>query len=168
MRLFDILAILISLSAVFSYLNHRYLRLPTAIGLMLIALLMSLGLIALGPLGAGIEEEVEGLLLSVDFDETLLHGMLSFLLFAGALHVNLEDLARQRWVIAVLATIGVVGATFLIGAGAWWIFGLVGLDVPLIFCLVFGALMVVVMIYRPQGLFGFRRQTALPAGEEEP
>jgi CPA1 family monovalent cation:H+ antiporter len=139
-RLFDILAILISLSAVFSYLNHRYLRLPTAIGLMLIALLMSLGLIALGPLGAGIEEEVEGLLLSVDFDETLLHGMLSFLLFAGALHVNLEDLARQRWVIAVLATIGVVGATFLIGVGAWWIFGLVGLDVPLIFCLVFGAL----------------------------
>jgi len=140
MRLFDILAILVSLSAVFSYLNHRFLKLPTAIGLMLIALLMSLGLIATGPLGLGIEEEVEVMLRSIDFDETLLHGMLSFLLFAGALHVNLADLAQQRWVIAVLATAGVVAATFLIGFATWWIFALVGLDVPLAYCLVFGAL----------------------------
>ena len=96
MNLFHILAILISLSAVFSFLNHRYLRLPTAIGLMLIALLASLGLVLLGPHAHGVEEYIEQLLQAVDFDETLLHGMLSFLLFAGALHVNLADLARQR------------------------------------------------------------------------
>ncbi|MEA3277009.1 MAG: sodium:proton antiporter [Pseudomonadota bacterium] len=140
MRLFDIIAVLISLSAAFSWLNHRFLRLPTAIGLMLIALLMSLGLLALGPLGHDIEQEVDLMLRSVKFDETLLHGMLSFLLFAGALHVNLADLAKQRWVIAILATVGVVSATFLIGFGSWWIFGLIGLEVPLIYCLVFGSL----------------------------
>ena len=140
MRLFDILAILVSLSAVFSYINYRFLKLPTAIGLMLIALLMSLGLIALSALGLDIDNDVETMLRSVDFDETLLHGMLSFLLFAGALHVNLEDLSQQRWVIAVLATIGVIGATFLIGFAVWGVFGWLGLDVPLAYCLVFGAL----------------------------
>lgn len=65
---------------------------------------------------------------------------LSFLLFAGALHVDLNDLARQKWVIAILATASVVGATFLIGGGAWLLFRLLGLEVPLIYCLLFGAL----------------------------
>jgi len=140
MKLFHILAILVSLSAVFSYINHRFLKLPTAIGLMLIALLMSLGLLALGPLGFALEQEVELMLHSVDFDETLLHGMLSFLLFAGALHVNLADLAKQRWVITTLATVGVVSATAITGLLSWWLFALVGLELPLIWCLVFGAL----------------------------
>lgn len=140
MRLFDILAILVTLSALFSWLNNRFLRLPTAIGLMSIALVISLGLLALEPLGYGIGQDVEQLLERLDFDQTLLHGMLSFLLFAGALHVNLNDLAKQAWVVATLATVGVVTATFLIGMGAWWLFGLLGIDIPLIYCLVFGAL----------------------------
>ena len=84
MKLFHILSILISLSAVFSYLNYRYLKLPTAIGLMLIAMLASLALLALGPFSLGLKEQVAVLLSTIDFDETLLHGMLSFLLFAGA------------------------------------------------------------------------------------
>jgi CPA1 family monovalent cation:H+ antiporter len=99
MKLFNILAILITLSAGFSYINHRFIRLPTTIGLMAIALLASLGLIALGPLGFGLKEDARLFLNSIDFDETLLHGMLSFLLFAGALHVNLADLARQKYII---------------------------------------------------------------------
>jgi CPA1 family monovalent cation:H+ antiporter len=140
MNLFQILAILISLAAVFSFLNHRYLRLPTAIGLMLIALLASLGLVLLGPYTHGVEEHIQQLLQAVDFDETLLHGMLSFLLFAGALHVNLADLAKQRWVIATLATASVLGATFIIGYLAHWGFALLGLDSPLIYCLLFGSL----------------------------
>jgi CPA1 family monovalent cation:H+ antiporter len=140
MKLFDILAVLVTLSAAFSYLNYRYVRLPTTIGLMLIALVMSLGLIALGYLGLGIKQGAEELLGSIDFDETLLHGMLSFLLFAGALHVNLEDLSRQKWIIGILATVGVVGSTFLIGFLSWWTFNAIGLDVPLIYCLLFGAL----------------------------
>jgi CPA1 family monovalent cation:H+ antiporter len=140
MQLFDILAILIALTSVFSWLNYRFLRLPTTIGLMFGALVMSFLLIALGPLTDGIEHQVRLLLNSVDFNETLLHGMLSFLLFAGALHVNLDDLARQRWTIGILATASVVGATLLIGFGSWWLFGLLGLDLPLMACLVFGAL----------------------------
>lgn len=138
MRLFDIIAILISLSAVFSWLNYRVLKLPTAIGLMLSALLMSLVLQL--PLFGGLEHQAEAMLASIDFDQTLLHGMLSFLLFAGALHVNLNDLAQQRWVIAILSTVGVVGATFLIGGGVYYLFTWLSIDVPFIYCLLFGSL----------------------------
>jgi Na+:H+ antiporter len=140
MKLFHILAILISLAAVFSFLNYRYLKLPTAIGLMLIAMLASLALLLFGPITQGIEEQAAVLLATVDFDETLLHGMLSFLLFAGALHVNLADLAKQRWVIAVLATAGVLSSTFMIGFMAHWGFGVLGLEIPLVYCFLFGAL----------------------------
>ncbi len=138
MRLFDIIAILISLSAVFSWLNYRVLKLPTAIGLMLSALLMSLVLQL--PFFGGLEHQAKVMLASVDFDATLLHGMLSFLLFAGAMHVNLNDLAKQRWVIGILSTVGVVGATFLIGGGVYYLFAWLKLDVPFIYCLLFGSL----------------------------
>ncbi len=138
MRLFDIIAILISLSAVFSWLNYRVLKLPTAIGLMLSALLMSLVLQL--PLFGGLEHQAEAMLASIDFDQTLLHGMLSFLLFAGALHVNLNDLAQQRWVIGILSTVGVVGATFLIGGGVYYLFAWLSIDAPFIYCLLFGSL----------------------------
>jgi len=107
---------------------------------MLIAMLASLSLLLLGPLTQGAEEHVGNLLASVDFNDTLLHGMLSLLLFAGALHVNLEDLAKQRWVIAILATAGVLSTTFMVGYMAYWGFGFLGLEIPLIYCLLFGAL----------------------------
>ncbi len=140
MSLFDILAILLTLSAVFSYINYRFLKLPTAIGLMLIAMLTSLGLILAGQIGGNLDDAVILMLNSIDFNATLLHGMLSALLFAGALHVNINDLARQRWVILILATVGVIAATFMIGAAMSWIFGRMGLDIPFIYCLLFGAL----------------------------
>ncbi len=141
MQLFHIIAVLISLAAVFSWFNYRFLHMPTAIGLMTIALLMSLALIVLGQLGhSRVEQNVEWMLSSIDFNATLLHGMLSFLLFAGALHINLEDLAKQRAVIAILATASVIGATFLIGFGTWYISGLLNLNIPMIYCLLFGAL----------------------------
>jgi len=140
MHLFDIIAILISLSAVFSWINFRFLKMPTAIGLMLIALLLSLFLLAPISINDGLEADARAMLNSIDFDETVLHGMLSFLLFAGALHVNLHDLAKQKWVIALLATFGVLGATLLVGGGSYVMFWLLGFDVPLIYCLLFGAL----------------------------
>ncbi len=140
MALFDIVAILITLSAVFSWLNHRYLKMPTAIGLMLIALLLSLALLLPIPGSDGLERDARVMLDSIDFDVAVLHGMLSFLLFAGALHVNLFDLAEQKWVIATLATVGVLVATFLLGTAAFGLFWLLGLDVPYIYCLLLGAL----------------------------
>ena len=140
MKLFNIIAILITISAVFSYINHRTIRLPNTIGVMLIALLGSLVLILLGPLSLGLKESARELLNSIDFDETLLHGMLSFLLFAGALHIDLSDLYQQRRIISLLATVGVVGSTFIIGAAAWRILGFLGIELSFIFCLLFGSL----------------------------
>jgi CPA1 family monovalent cation:H+ antiporter len=140
MKLFNILAILITLSAGFSYLNHRFIRLPNTIGLMVIALLVSLGMAALGPFGFGLREDAYRLLASIDFDETLLHGMLSFLLFAGALHINLENLARQKYIIGLLATFGVLGSTIIIAFISKWVLALLGIDLPMIYCLLFGAL----------------------------
>jgi CPA1 family monovalent cation:H+ antiporter len=140
MRFFDIVAVLIGLSAVFSWLNERYLKLPTAIGLMFIALVMSLVLLLPLPFFHGFEQDADAMLKDIDFGQTLLHGMLAFLLFAGALHVNLNDLAKQKWAIGILATASVAGATLLIGGGAYLLFAALGIQMPLIYCLLFGAL----------------------------
>jgi CPA1 family monovalent cation:H+ antiporter len=140
MQLLDLIAVVITLAALFSYLNHRFIKLPNTIGVMLIALLFSLLLLAIDALTGGIREPVLAMLNSVDFSETLMQGMLSFLLFAGALHVNIEDLARQKWVIALLATAGILTSTFIIGALSWMLLGLLGFEVALIYCLLFGAL----------------------------
>ena len=140
MTLFELLATLLTLAALSSYFNHRVLRLPQTIGVMLVALVVSLALQLAGPLTDGVEATAAQMLLAIDFDDTLLHGMLAFLLFAGALHVNLGDLAEQGGVIALLASFGVVGATFLAAGAAWLVFGALGLEVPLIWCLVFGSL----------------------------
>jgi len=140
MNLFEIISVLVTLAAAFSYLNYRYIRLPTTIGLMVFALLMSLALVVTGPMTDGIENDVKQMLASIDFDQTLLHGMLSFLLFAGALHVNLSDLRTQGWAIAILASASVLASTFIVGGLAWWVFSLLGMQIPMIWCLVFGAL----------------------------
>jgi monovalent cation:H+ antiporter, CPA1 family len=104
-------------------------------------LLTSLGILALSKLGIAFPAEwARGLIDEVDFNLTLLHGMLSFLLFAGALHVNLDDLAQQKWVIAILASVGVLGSTFIIGGLGWWLLGLLGTPIPFLYCLLFGAL----------------------------
>jgi CPA1 family monovalent cation:H+ antiporter len=163
MSLFHILAILLTASAVFSYINHRFLKLPTTIGIMLVALAFSLLLNLLGPFGIDIENEVKTMLDSIDFDATLLHGMLSFLLFAGALHVDLSELSKQRGVIVTLATVGVVGATFIIGGLSWYAFGLAGLDIPFIYCLLFGAL---ISPTDPIAVLGILKQSNVPKSLE--
>jgi CPA1 family monovalent cation:H+ antiporter len=140
MQLFNIIAVLITLSAVFAWVNHRFLKMPTAIGLMLIALLMSLVLLLPIPGTEGLEADIRLMVDSIHFDATLLHGMLSFLLFAGALHVNLHDLAQQKWVIATLASFSVIVSTFVVGGIAWLLFTVLGFQIPLIYCLLFGAL----------------------------
>ncbi|UCH20631.1 MAG: sodium:proton antiporter [Deltaproteobacteria bacterium] len=163
MKLFNILAILVTLAAAFSYVNHRYIRLPNTIGLMLISLLVSLGLIVLGSFGLGLEADARRLLENIDFDETLLHGMLSFLLFAGALHVNLGDLARQKWIIGTLATFGVVGSTFIIGFISWRLLAVLGVDLPLIYCLLFGAL---ISPTDPIAVLGILKKAGVPKSLE--
>jgi CPA1 family monovalent cation:H+ antiporter len=137
----DLIALLITLTALFSYLNHRFIGLPTTIGVMLVALGFSLLLIGADAFGladvSGLAAEVVA---KIDFYSVLMDGMLSLLLFAGAMHVRLDDLAEHRWAIGVMASVGVVLSTFLIAGGAWLVLGWVGLAIPFIYCLVFGAL----------------------------
>ncbi len=140
MQLFNIIAVLITFAAAFAWFNDRFLKLPTAIGLMLIALLMSLFLLLPIPGMEGLESDLRLMVDSIDFDATVLHGMLSFLLFAGALHVSLEELAEHKWMIAMLASVSVLISTVLVGGVTWLLFALLGLDIPLIYCLLFGAL----------------------------
>jgi len=138
--LFDTAALLVTLAAVFSYVNHRLIRLPTTIGLMAVSLSLSLGLIVLGKLGAEFPHDAAAIVSSVDFDRTLMHGMLSFLLFAGSLHLDFDDLRNQGLPIAFFATLGVVLSTALVGLASFWIFPALGHPVPLLHCLLFGAL----------------------------
>ncbi|RMG51744.1 MAG: sodium:proton antiporter [Gammaproteobacteria bacterium] len=140
MSLLDIAAILLGFAAFIGYLNLRLFRLPSTVGLMLGALVFSLGLLLLGRLGLHFEEEARALLSQVDFTDTVLHGLLSFLLFAGALHIDLNDLRRHQWVILTLATVGVVLSMLMVGFGSWYLFSWMGFDLPLIWCLLFGAL----------------------------
>ena len=140
MNTFEIIALLMTLTALFSYLNHRFIKLPTTIGLMLIALIISFGLIIGSYLGLDLETAADRIMTRIDFSQTLMQGMLGFLLFAGALHINLDDLLQQKWSIGIFATFGVLCSTVLIGGVMFMVFGWIGLSVPFLYCLIFGAL----------------------------
>ncbi len=141
MGFYDITAVLVTLAAAFSYINHRYVRFPGTIGLMALSLIFSLTLLLLGRAGIiPLDARVTRLLSGLDFSDTLMHGMLGFLLFAGALHVNFDDLLSRKWIISLLATAGVLVSTLLVGGFTWLCFRLLHLDLPLLHCLLFGAL----------------------------
>ncbi len=139
---FDAAAILIVLAALLGYLNHRFLKLPPSVGLTIMGAVSSLIVIGLDRIlpGSTMGNDVARFLAGIDFHTTLMDGMLSFLLFAGALHVDWSQMRRGRWPILVLSTIGVLISTALVGGGFFGLARLVGLDIPLIWCLVFGAL----------------------------
>lgn len=141
MGIVNLAAIILTLAAAFSYLNFRFIGLPTTIGVMLIALLLSSGLIALEWLGiADLQHHAARILATIDFDKALMDGMLSFLLFAGALHVSIEHMSERKWLIALLATVGVVLSTFAVGSLVYLLLGLLGMAAPFVYCLLFGAL----------------------------
>jgi CPA1 family monovalent cation:H+ antiporter len=137
---FDVVAVLTTMAAVFAWVNHRYVRLPTTIGLMSISLVLSLVLVVLERQGLASAEVFVSFVESIDFDEAVLQGMLGALLFAGALHLELEDLIEQRGVIAVLATAGVLVSTAVVGLLVMPLWGALGFAVPLASCLLFGAI----------------------------
>ena len=136
-----IVAVLLVLTAAFSYLNHRYLRWPMTIGVMAIALAVSLAIIGLDKLGFDtLSGRQHRLLMSIDFTDVLMQGMLSFLLFAGALHVDINQLRRVAWPVGVLALVGTAMSTLIIGYGSFHLLAALGIAVPVIYCLLFGAL----------------------------
>ena len=132
MNILDTAAVLLTLTAVFGYINHRLFKLPTSIGILLIGLVLSILLLLFG--GNAMKESADEFVTRIDFNETVMNVMLSFLLFAGALHVNLGDLRDQKWVVAILASAG------LLGVVSYFVFSWAGLDVPFLWCFVFGAL----------------------------
>jgi CPA1 family monovalent cation:H+ antiporter len=140
MGLFNAAALLIALAALFSWVNHRFIRLPATIAMLLFSLATSLGLVAIGRLGVGSEALGQRVLGGLQLDQALLEGMLSFLLFAGALRVNLGEIAQRKWAVGFLASLGVVVSTALVGVATFAIFAALGRPIPLLGCLLFGAL----------------------------
>ncbi len=140
MSLFSLISILVSLAAVSSYVNYRYIKLPTTVGVMLVALVASLALVLVGPYAGGFRERAATLVSQIDFNQVVLHGMLAFLLFAGAIHVNLEDLGREWLTISSLAVFGTLVSTCIVGGVTWLVLGWLGLGIPLPHALLFGAL----------------------------
>jgi CPA1 family monovalent cation:H+ antiporter len=140
MRQFDILAVLLVLAAGLGYVNHRLLKLPPTVGLMAMTLGASLLVAAVGFVFPAVDERAAAFVREIDFNQAVLQGMLGFLLFAGALHIDLDDLARQKTVIAILATVGVVLSTLIVGGLAWCLFAALGMPIRPVFCLLFGAL----------------------------
>jgi CPA1 family monovalent cation:H+ antiporter len=142
MTLFDSTAILIVVAAALGYLNYRVFRLPHTVGLVVMGAVASLAVVAVGLAfpDAELGASMKGFLRGLDFQHQLMNGMLSFLIFAGALHVDFDALMQRRWMTLSLATVGVVVSAALIGVGFKALATLLGVEVPFRWCLVFGAL----------------------------
>ena len=139
--LLNISAILLAFAAFFGWINTRFLKLPMTIGLVLISLVASMGVVALDAIfGLGYAEVARGALNTIDFHDSLMIGMLHLLLFAGALHTDLENLLRHKWHILLMATLGVCISTAVIGFITYYLVAAFGFEVPLIWCMVFGSL----------------------------
>jgi len=162
MTVFDIAAVLLGLSAVFGFLNHRFLRLPHTIGLVVMALTSS-GVVVLVDLvfpALGIAATATGVLSQIDFTKTVMNGMLSVLLFAGAVHVNFAELAAKKWVIGLLATVGLLMSTALVALSMWLVFSLFGVPIPFVWALVLGAL---ISPTDPVAVLGILKTVPIPA-----
>lgn len=140
MELYYSFSVLIVLTAIFSYLNLRYLKLPSAIGIMLLAMIVSITLVIVGKSYPDMFVGFTDIIASVDFTEVLMGSMLNFLLFAGAIHISLHDLRKQRVPVMIFSTIGVIISTAFVGTLLYFTFILLGVTIPFIECLVFGAL----------------------------
>jgi len=142
MSLFSIGAILVGLSALFGYTNYRLFRLPHTIGLVVIALAASLTLIGIEWVQPSfqIADRVSGVLQKIDFNRTLMHGMLSFLLFAGALHADFSAFRNLGVLIGMMAVLGTLISTFVVGSIMWFLLDAFGLEMPFAWALVFGSL----------------------------
>ncbi len=138
--LFNISAIIITLSALFGYINIKWLKLPTTIGLMVVAILFTVVLLGSSLVNPSLYDFAERIIGSIDFRHVVLDVMLGYLLFAGAMHTNFDQLRVQRWPVIVFSTLGVITSTFLVGGASFYLFKLLGIEIAFIHCLLFGAL----------------------------
>jgi len=140
MDYYSIASILVVLSALFGYINVRFFKLPITIGLMLITIIFTLVVLIIGQFDDTLLLQERAFIARIDFESVLLDIMLSFLLFAGALHTNFQQLKVQRGPILAFATFGVLVSTFLIGTSMFYVLQWIGFEVSFIYCLLFGAL----------------------------
>lgn len=133
-------SLIFGLAALLSLINHKFLQLPYTIGVMMLSALMAGLLFLLKPFAPVFYQEICNIVISADFENLLFDGLLSFLLFAGALHINIRDLAKERWSVLLFASLGVVISTLLIGVAIKLLAILIGIDMPIIYCFLFGAL----------------------------
>jgi CPA1 family monovalent cation:H+ antiporter len=159
---FDIIAILITITAIFSFLNVRYFRLPSTIGVLAIALIFSALVMVAGKVGVpSADIAAAGFLRHIDFNRVLLHGLLAYLLFAGGLNLKIPQLSDQKGAIALLSTLGVAISTLVVAGGTWLVLGLVGMPIPPVAALLFGAL---ISPTDPIAVIAILRTLAIPPG----
>jgi len=163
MDAFHVIALLLTLTALFGYLNDRFIHLHPSIGVMLIALLLSLGLIVLGHLGLPVRPLAVRFMQNVEFDTALLRWMLGFLLFGGALMVDLDQLLRHRAIITLLSTLGTIASMFIVAAAVYPLMRLLGIALPWLDCLLFGAL---ISPTDPVAIVGFIKSAKAPKSIE--
>lgn len=141
MELYYSFSVLIVLASLFAYINYRVLKLPSTIGIMVIAIIVSVTLVASGEnFLPKTTSHLTELVHSFDFTEVLMGAMLNFLLFAGGIHINIKDLKEQFGPVVIFSTVGVIISTFAVGFGVYYLLPLAGIQMPLIYCIVFGAL----------------------------
>jgi CPA1 family monovalent cation:H+ antiporter len=163
MSAFETLAALLTLAAAFAYVNHRWIRQPASIALMAMTLALSIVLLGAHRLGWVHVQALKSVLDRIDFDDTLLHGMLGALLFAGALHIRLDDLKEQRLAVSILALVGTLLSTLVVAVLAFGALWALGLALPFGFCLLFGA---VISPTDPIAVLGILKQTRVPRSME--
>ena len=156
----QITAALLVVTALLAWVNVKLVRLPTTIGVMLLAMLASLGLVALHELGGlALDDAARSVVAAIDFEAVVLDYLLAFLLFAGALHVDVNDLLRQKWVIVTLATLGVLASTLVVGTLAWLLLPLIDFRPTFLQALVLGA---VVTPTDPIAVLGLMKSAGVP------
>jgi CPA1 family monovalent cation:H+ antiporter len=159
----EIISITIVLAAVFAYINHRVIKWPPTIGIMALSLICSVILVFLGNSRSLLSEKAVQLANSVDFQDVLMNFMLSFLLFAGAIHIDAGKLKQERWPVLLLATMGILISTFVVGGMTWVLFGLFNVPIPFIYCLLFGSL---ISPTDPIAVMGILKQANIPSSLE--
>jgi CPA1 family monovalent cation:H+ antiporter len=158
----EILTITIVLAAVFAYINHRFIKWPPTIGIMALSLISSILLATLGSRSL-ISDKAIQLANSVDFQYILMNFMLSFLLFAGAIHIDAAKLNKEKWAILLLATLGILISTFMVGTLVYYLFHLFAMQVPFIYCLLFGSL---ISPTDPIAVLAILKQAKIPSSLE--
>lgn len=163
MEIYNIITLIMVLAAIFSYINHRFIKLPGSIGIMLISLLASLAIVGIGVIFPAFFLKITHATRLIDFQVVLLRIMLSFLLFAAAIHIDSKKLKKERVSVITFATIGVIISTFVIGALLYWTTSLFGLSVSFLYCLLFGAL---ISPTDPIAVVGILKKAGIPSSLE--